>query len=40
VAEDVSKTKVLTSGMVKGDIELIPVEGQTEPISMAGESEE
>jgi len=40
VADDVSKRKVLRRGREKGSKGVIPGEGQTEPSSMAGESEE
>jgi len=40
VAEEVSNKKVLRRGREKGDKGVMPVEGQTEPTSMAGEREE
>jgi len=39
VAPEVSKTQVFKSGTVKGEGTRTPAGGQSEPISIAGESE-
>jgi len=40
VAEEVSNRKVLRRGRLKADMGVIPVGGQIDPSSMAGEREE